>query len=109
MQRYQGSCHCGGVTFTAKLALDYSARCDCSMCRRRGAIMLRCAQGDLNILSGAEMLTEYRFNTNVAVHYFCQQCGIYTFHKMRKFPDKYAVNAGCLDGFDPRSLCPILI
>ena len=109
MQRYHGSCHCGGVTFTAKVALDYSARCDCSMCRRRGAIMLRCEQDDLDIQSGKALLTEYRFNTNVAIHYFCKRCGIYPFHKMRKFPDKYGVNAGCLDGIDLQKLQPILI
>jgi len=109
MQRYHGSCHCGCVTFTANLSLDYSARCDCSMCRRHGAIMVRCDQNDLAIESGKDLLSEYRFNTNVAIHYFCSRCGIYTFHKMRKFPDKYAVNAGCLDGVDLSALHPVLI
>lgn len=79
------------------------------MCRRRGAIMLRCDEAELDLQSGKDLLVEYRFNTNVAVHYFCQRCGIYTFHKMRKFPDKYAVNAGCLSGVDLQSLHPILI
>ena len=106
MQLYHGSCHCGGVTFAAKVALDYSARCDCSMCRRRGAIMLRYDEADLAIESGKDLLKEYRFNTNVAVHYFCKRCGIYTFHKMRKFSDKYALNAGCLEGVDLKTLRP---
>jgi len=109
MQTYHGSCHCGGVTFTIKADLDYSVRCDCSMCRRHGAIMLRCAQEDLAIRSGHELLAEYRFNTNVAIHSFCKICGIYTFHKMRKLPDKYAINAGCIDGIDLTALRPILI
>ena len=109
MKTYHGSCHCGAVTFTIKTDLDYSVRCDCSMCRRRGAIMVRCDQDDLDIHTGRDMLTDYRFNTKVAIHSFCRQCGIYTFHRMRKLPDKYAVNAGCLDGIDLSALRPIFV
>ncbi|WP_205749320.1 GFA family protein [Desulfopila sp. IMCC35008] len=71
--------------------------------------MLRCNEQDLRIISGRDELTLYRFNTMVAEHYFCQKCGIYTFHKMRKAPDKYAVNAGCLEGVDPYGLQPASI
>lgn len=109
METYRGSCHCGAVTFSLRTDLAYSVRCDCSMCRRRGAIMVRCDQDDLVIESGRESLAEYRFNMQVAVHYFCSRCGIYTFHKMRKLPDKYAVNAGCIEGIDLAALTPILI
>jgi hypothetical protein len=71
--------------------------------------MVRCDQNDLEIQTGRQMLTEYRFNTNVAAHYFCGRCGVYAFHKMRKLPDKYAVNAGCIEGIDQSALRPILI
>lgn len=71
--------------------------------------MLRCDESDLHIRSGATALTEYRFNTQVAIHYFCSRCGCYTFHKMRKLPDKYGVNAGCLDGIELSTLTPIFI
>lgn len=71
--------------------------------------MVRCDQADLQIQAGQELLTEYRFNTNVAHHYVCGRCGIYTFHKMRKLPDKYAVNAGCIEGVDLSALRPTLI
>lgn len=107
MKTYRGSCHCGDVKFTIKTDLDYSVRCNCSLCRRRGAIMVRCDQNDLHIHTGAELLTEYRFNTNVAIHYFCERCGVYTFHKMRKLPDKYAINAGCIEDIDLSDLRPI--
>ena len=92
MKTYRGSCHCEAVQFTIKSDIARSARCDCSICRRRGSTMIVCNRDDLVVSSGQEMLTEYRFNTKVAVHYFCSRCGIYTFHKMRKLPDKYAIN-----------------
>jgi hypothetical protein len=71
--------------------------------------MVRCGQDDLEILTGRDVLTEYRFNTDVAIHYFCERCGIYTFHKMRKLPDTYAVNVGCIDAVDMSALHPVLI
>jgi len=79
------------------------------MCRRRNSIMLRCDESDFDIASGREILTEYSFNTGVAIHYFCSICGCYTFHRMRKLPDKFAINAGCIDNLDMAALHPILI
>jgi hypothetical protein len=89
--------------------LSYSVRCDCSMCRRHGAMMVRCHEDELKIVAGQEALSEYRFNTNVARHHFCSICGVYTFHRMRKLPDHYGVNVGCLEEVDFAALKPILI
>jgi hypothetical protein len=109
MKAYRGSCHCEAVKFTVKSDVNSSARCDCSICRRRGSTMIVCDQYDLVVHAGQEMLTEYRFNTEVAAHYFCSRCGIYTFHKMRKIPDKYAINAGCIENIDLSALKPAFI
>lgn len=109
LQAFSGTCHCGAVRFKARCDPSYSVLCDCSMCRRRNSIMLRCDASDLVIACGDDKLTEYRFNTGVAIHYFCSTCGCYTFHRMRKLPDKFAINAGCLDGLDKAALRPIFI
>ena len=71
--------------------------------------MVRCDENDLEIIEGEESLTLYQFNTKEAKHYFCKYCGIYTFHKMRKYPDKYGINAGCLEGVNVFNLQPILV
>lgn len=106
---YVGSCHCGLVKFRLKTDIGYSVRCDCSICKKRGTIMVRCDVNDLDIFEGKEHLSRYQFNTEIAEHYFCSRCGIYTFHKMRKLPDKFGVNAGCLEGVDVFTLKPIFI
>jgi hypothetical protein len=98
-----GQCHCGGVKFTAQLidGLDKAARCNCTICRMRGAVIVFAGLGGLDVTQGEELLTEYRFHSNTAKHYFCSRCGIYTFHQRRFDPDQFAVNVACLDGVSP--------
>lgn len=62
---------------------------------------------DFVIDEGGEMLTLYQFNTNVARHYFCSRCGIYTHHQRRAIPTQYAFNIACLDGVDPYVLANV--
>ncbi|WP_158905098.1 GFA family protein [Burkholderia sp. L27(2015)] len=101
----QGSCHCGTVKFEVRTALTPATRCNCSLCRRKGALMTPMFDaGELKILRGEEALTAYQFNTRVAKHYFCKHCGIYPFHQTRKDAQLWRVNIGCLEGVDPYTL-----
>jgi hypothetical protein len=49
------------------------------------------------LLSGADALGEYTFNTGAAKHRFCRYCGIKSFYIPRSHPDGVDVNARCLD------------
>ncbi|CAE6739978.1 GFA family protein [Paraburkholderia haematera] len=101
----QGSCHCGTVKFEVRTAVVPAARCNCSLCRRKGALMTPpFAAGELKILQGEDALTLYQFNTRTAKHYFCKHCGIYPFHQTRRDPQQWRVNIGCLEGVDPYTL-----
>ncbi|MGH8780531.1 GFA family protein [Paraburkholderia sp.] len=100
-----GSCHCGAVKFEVRTAVAPATRCNCSLCRRKGALMSpMVAAADLQVVEGADALSLYQFNTQVAKHYFCRHCGIYPFHQTRMHPDLWRVNLGCLDGVDPYAL-----
>lgn len=99
---YLGSCHCGAVKFEVKTALTPAARCNCSLCRRKGALMTPFFDaGSLRIIEGEDALTSYQFNTRVANHFFCKHCGIYPFHQTRRDPKLWRANVGCLEGVDP--------
>lgn len=102
-EKINGSCHCGRVKFTVELTdgLRTARRCDCSFCRMRGAVVVSAPLSGIEVLQGQEVLTEYRFNTRQAAHYFCAVCGIYTFHQRRSNPQQYGVNAACLEGVSP--------
>jgi hypothetical protein len=101
----QGSCHCGTVKFEVRTDVLPAARCNCSLCRRKGALMTPpFAASELKILQGEEALTLYQFNTHTSRHYFCKHCGIYPFHQTRVDPRLWRVNIGCLEGVDPYTL-----
>jgi len=96
-------CHCGTVTFTVQLSdgLATARRCNCSFCRMRGAVAVSAPLSGIEVLTGQDKLTEYRFNTQQAAHFFCSCCGIYTFHQRRSNPEQYGVNVACLEGVSP--------
>ena len=97
---YRGSCHCGRVRFEVDADLDHVRVCDCSICRRRGALNYRVEEGDLRILTPLEQLTVYEWNTRTAKDYFCPVCGILPFRRPRTAPDKWTINVRCLEGVD---------
>lgn len=98
-----GACHCGAVQFEVTLTqgLASARRCNCSICRMRGAVAVTARNDGLKLLEGKESLATYRFNTGVAEHHFCKSCGIYTHHRRRSNPDELGVNVACLDGLSP--------
>jgi hypothetical protein len=104
--KHRAACHCGGVVLELDLpdGVTDARRCNCSMCRRKGAVMGAVPIDRLRVIQGQDLLTVYRFNTMTAEHYFCSRCGIYTHHRRRSNPNQYGFNIGCLDGVDPNQV-----
>jgi hypothetical protein len=100
---HQAACHCGTVRFEVDLpdGFDSIRRCNCSMCRMRGAVAVSATLDGLRIVAGPDALASYRFNTHAAEHFFCSRCGIYTHHQRRSNPQEYGVNVACIDGVSP--------
>ena len=104
---HRATCHCGAIELEVTLVpsgYGTAQRCDCSFCRRRGAIAVSAPLDGVRVTKGADNLTLYSFNTRTAQHYFCKTCGIYTHHRRRSNPNEYGVNVACLDGVNPRDL-----
>lgn len=105
-EKHKATCHCGAVELELDLpnGIVDARRCDCSMCRRRGAIVASVPLSGIKIVKGTEFLKLYQFNTFTAKHYFCANCGIYTHHQRRSNPEQYGYNVACLDGVNPFDL-----
>lgn len=101
---YQGSCHCGRVRFELQARIDHVVDCNCSICRRRGALWHGAPDSSLRVLSGESDLALYQFNTKTAKHYFCRHCGIHPFARPRIAPDHWVVNVRCIDDINLASL-----
>ncbi|MEI8326077.1 MAG: GFA family protein [Betaproteobacteria bacterium] len=105
METKHGSCHCGAVQFQVALenGFENPRRCNCSLCRRKGAIMADVPLAGLRVTKGLDKLTLYQWNTMTAKHYFCKVCGVYTHHQRRSNPKVFGFNVACIEGIDPFS------
>ena len=107
LKEYQGGCHCGAVRFTySGEEIRKGVYCNCSICVRKGALMNAEPISPANLIIEAEegVLGLYEFETKKAKHYFCNRCGIYTFHQTRSQHGFYRINIGCIEGIEPFSL-----
>jgi hypothetical protein len=100
VETFSGGCHCGRVRFHVAADLSRVTDCNCSICSKKGFLHLIVPREQFELISGADALTTYRFNTGVARHTFCATCGIHSFYVPRSDPDKVDVNVRCLDGVD---------
>ena len=66
-----GGCHCGRVRFRVTADLARITECNCSICTKKGFLHLIVPPEQFELLSGADALTTYRFNTGTAKHTFC--------------------------------------
>lgn len=95
---HKGSCHCGAVAIEIEAPAEIEAlECNCSMCERTGFLHLIVAKNHFRLVSGADSISTYTFNTRVAQHYFCKACGCKPYYVPRSNPDGYSVNVRCLD------------
>lgn len=94
---YEGSCHCGAVTFEVEAPESVEVEnCNCSICAMTGFLHLIVPARHFRLLSGEESLTTYTFNTGVAKHKFCKICGVKPFYIPRSNPDGVDINLRCL-------------
>lgn len=113
MTTYTGACHCGRTMFEVELEtkIDHVRVCDCSVCRKRGALNFRVPKHSLRLLTPWENLVIYQWGTETAEDYFCAVCGILPFRRpgspteqeralgVEPF-DGWAINVRCIDGID---------
>jgi hypothetical protein len=107
LYKFEGGCHCRRVRFRVALPPvrrgpngepEFEAsECNCSMCRKKGILHMIVPPERFELLSGADALATYTFNTGIAKHTFCSFCGMHPFYTPRSHPDQVDVNARCLD------------
>jgi len=98
MITHTGGCHCGRVRFEADAPARINAcECNCSICVKSGFLHLFVSADDFRLLQGEDAIQTYTFNTGVAQHHFCRDCGVKSFYIPRSHPNGVSVNVHCLD------------
>ena len=97
-EAHTGGCHCRAVRFEVDLPPSFEVEdCNCSICAMNGNIHAIVPSSRFRLLKGADEMSEYRFGTGKARHFFCRTCGVKSFYVPRSNPDGYAVTWRCLD------------
>lgn len=109
VRTYRGSCHCGAVRFTAEADLSQTVACNCSMCRRSGAILAFVPAAQFHLETPEDALQDYQFNKRIIHHLFCKTCGVRPFGRGKgpNGSDMVAINVRCLDDVDATALTPM--
>ena len=100
------TCHCGEIEIQINLKKEINElmRCNCSMCKRKGTMVATIDRKDLKVVKGQDKIKTYKFNTNVAKHHFCSECGTHTHNLRRSDPNTFGFNVGCIDEIEPDRL-----
>jgi hypothetical protein len=104
--RYEGSCHCGNIAFEVEGEFTEAIDCNCSMCRRRGALLAFVPRNNLSLKTADANISTYTFNHHAIRHHFCPTCGIAPFGEgtSPNGAEMASVNLRCLPAIDLASL-----
>jgi hypothetical protein len=104
---FEGSCHCGDVTFKVDAELPGKAvECNCSICHRKGFLLAFFPATQFQLAKGEANLKSYKFGAGKIDHRFCTTCGTQAF-AFGTNPDgsaARAVNLRCVPAIDVAKL-----
>lgn len=96
---YSLSCHCGSIRLEVDADLEGLLQCNCSTCRRFGAIHWYVPASSVRLLDERRSMATYVWRHVNEGHCFCPTCG--TSIMRTGYPDGVvALNACCIDEVD---------
>ena len=102
-QTHTGGCQCGKVRYEVQMDIGEVIACNCSRCGRLGTLLAFAPESQFKLLSGADNLTEFKFNKHVIDHKFCSTCGVQSFAtgtQPKTGARMAAINVRCVDGIE---------
>ena len=102
----RAACHCTAVRFEVAELPDWVLDCNCTICRRYGAIWTYPDAARVKLVGGADATDVYRWGDGALAFHRCKVCGCVT-HLMALDTDPpriYGLNARMIPTLDPRSV-----
>jgi len=108
---YNGSCHCGKVSFEADIDLSADTfKCNCSICRKTRHWGAMIKPDSFRLLTGENDLCDYQFATKSVHHLFCKTCGVRAFGHgyVEQIGGAYvSINVACLNNIEIDDLADV--
>jgi hypothetical protein len=92
----RASCHCGAVVLEIARRPRKLTQCNCSICRRYGALWAYCSHSGARVVQGRRWLVKYTQAKRTREFWRCKICGCVTHHQ-RPSGATIAVNARNMD------------
>lgn len=102
---YEAVCHCGKVVVGVARKPRSLTQCNCSICRRYGALWAYYKAESARVLKGKGALAVYRRTPRGLGFHHCKSCGCVMFHR-RESTGRMGVNAR---NFDPEFVAQVRI
>ena len=97
------TCHCGAVRVHVRRLPRTLTACNCSICRRYGALWAYFKLASVRVEAPRGGLVRYSWNKRVRYYHRCARCGCVTHYTHRRNPQQNicGVNA---NNFDPKAI-----
>lgn len=106
---FEGSCHCGNVKWTYTVPLESVTACNCTLCRRYGALWAYGHLGEGITISGETK--SYSRGRKINGFHFCANCGCIAYYMANANDEKgrfrIAVNVRMISDPDKIAALPI--
>jgi hypothetical protein len=77
------TCHCGAVRIHVRQMSRTLTRCNCSICRRYGALWAYYRPSSVRIEAPRGALAQYSWKRRIRAYYRCSHCGCVTHYRYR--------------------------
>jgi hypothetical protein len=93
------SCHCGAVRLELRRKPRTLTNCNCSICRRYGALWAYCKASAVRIVCAADAIERYRRGGGMLEFCRCRTCGCISHHERveKRADSTVGVNARNID------------
>jgi hypothetical protein len=102
----RAACHCTAIRLEIAELPDWVLDCNCTLCRRYGAIWSYPKAGAVTIVQGEGETDTYRWLDGDLAFHRCKTCGcvMYMEAAKEKPPFIYGINARMIPTLDPKSV-----
>ncbi len=99
----RAACHCTAVRIELARAPEWVADCNCTLCRRYGALWMYPTPADVQFVQGADATVTYVWGDRMLAFHRCRECGCITHMAALEAdpPRIYGVNARLIPTLDP--------